>query len=177
MQGGNLPTIHPKTQAVLTRVAQEPIRLGVQETTEPEEILFVELITNGGMGITPAYMTATGRGDPQDMAEVRAYASAAQEMRTRPQVKVLLQRRLREVAATRMQDGELLRQRIVAELEAGLDDPMEPLKTKLAVIDRLAKLTHVQAFSPPVARKEDDVPKDSGAILDRIRKLVKKELP
>jgi len=172
----NLPAMHPKTQAVLTRVVQEPIRQGIQETSDPEEVLFVELITNGGMGITPAYLTATGRGDPENMDEVRAFGSAALEMRTRPQVKVLLQRRLREAAANRMQDGELTRQRITAELNAIVDDPMESPKTKLAAIDRLAKLTHVQAFAAPVARKEDELPKNSGDILDRIRKLVKKEI-
>lgn len=172
----NLPTVHPKTQAVLARVAQEPIRLGVQETSDPEEMLFVELITNGGMGITPAYLTATGRGDPESSDDIRKFGTAAQEMRTRPQVKVLLQRKLREAAANRMQDGEIVRQRIVSELNTIIDDPMESPKVKLAAIDRLAKLTHVRAFDPPVARKEDEAPKDSGAILDRIRKLVKKDI-
>lgn len=173
----NLPkTYHPRTQQVLDRVAQEPIRLGIQETSDPEEMLFVELITNGGMGITPAYLTATGRGDPESSEDMRRYSTAAQEMRNRPQVKVLLQRKLREHATNRMQDAELTRQRIFSELMAVLDDPMEQASTKLKAIDRIGKLTHIRAFDPPVARKEDDVPKSSTDILDRIRKLVKKDI-
>lgn len=173
----NLPkTYHPKTQEVLTRVAQEPIRLGIQETSDPEEMLFVELITNGGMGITPAYLTATGRGDPESSDDMRKFATAAQEMRTRPQVKVLLQRKLREHATNRMQDAEITRQRIFTELMAMLDDPIQEPRVKIAAIDRIGKLTHVRAFDPPAARKEDDKIRSSDDVLDRIRKLVKKDI-
>jgi hypothetical protein len=165
---------HHHTARTLEAVAAEQIRQGIQETDDPEEIAFVEMIING-WSITRAFLEATGKGVGLDTSEQRKWSGAAQELRNKPEVKVMLQRRLREAMRNNAQDAALIRRRMQVELETMLDDELLEPKTKLAAMDRLGKMTHIRAFDPPAARKEDDEPKTASDVLDRIKKLVKRE--
>lgn len=165
---------HPATAVALQRIASAPARLGVQETTDPEEVLFVELVLSGE-SITGAFMRAAGKVGTVDIdaAEMRSWSGAAQEYRSRPGVNALLQRRLRDFQRTRAQDGALTRVFIEKRLLGIIEDEMVEPKTAISAIDRLAKLTHVQAFAPPTARKEDEVPSTTADTIARIKKILK----
>jgi hypothetical protein len=170
----SITTINPSpaTTRVLQKIAAAPAKVGVQETTDPEECLFVELIMSGE-SITGAFLRATGKGVDLDSATLRSWSGAAQEYRSRPEVNALLQRRLREHARTKAQDGALMRLFIEKRLVAFVEDEMVEPKIAMAAIDRIGKLTHVRAFDPPSARKEDEAPTTVSDTLNRLKNILK----
>lgn len=94
-------------------------------------------------------------------------------MTRKPGVRKMIQRLMNERAETTALRGAQLRALIEELLVDMATDDMAPNRERLAAADRLAKLTHVQAFAPPVNERESDERKTSAEIFAEIKKLIR----
>lgn len=164
-----LPTQNT-VKALNTLLAEDLVDF--DETTDPVEMLYAELVASG-MNMTHAYCQATGRPPPASAAESRSLSPRRDTMTRKPGVRKMIQRLMNERAETTALRGAQLRALIEELLVDMATDDMAPNRERLAAADRLAKLTHVQAFAPPVNERESDERKTSAEIFAEIKKLIR----
>lgn len=147
--------VNGNTSRALRRILSETLPETIPESDDPVEITYVNYVM-AGMGLVAAYCLAHGLRAPENVDEARQHSPNLARFTTSLPLRALLRRRLIERAESEAERGAVLRNRIEQALVDIMDDDMLSPQARMAAIDRIAKLGHVQAYVQQEAADTSD---------------------
>jgi hypothetical protein len=160
------------TATVLRKIVNETQPFDVEESCEPEHIMFADLVA-GGMNLTHAYCAASGLPAPIDSTDAHRLSPARDRFMRDPGLRKLLKRKINERMSQTVDRGSMLRIFIEEQLLEIASNDMNGVNARLQALTKLANLTHVRALDKPEERK-DDAPASSAEIMSQLKDLLGK---